>query len=255
VSGADAGSFAAPLNELDWNAKRIDIALDPQQIKHLGAYAEMVWEANKRTNLTGAKSPEALVRLLLLDSLVLWSALPEECRTADAVRVVDLGAGAGVPGVPLAVMRPDWHVTLIDSAAKKTAFLATLPDVLALPRLSVVTGRAEEIAGQPRFRDAFDLVVARALAPLPSLLELSAPFAEPGALLAFPKSGAIHDEIDRASHAAHVLHVRLDRVEPVPKELGLGEGRATVLYRKTEPTPPGYPRRTGLAQSRPLAAP
>jgi 16S rRNA (guanine527-N7)-methyltransferase len=195
------------------------------------------------------------MRTLFLDSLTIAPALPSFLTSraeTPEVRVVDVGAGAGIPGLPLTIVFPWWSLTMIESVAKKARFLESAARGIGLSGVTVLPSRAEEVGRMRNWRDAADLCLARAVAPLASLLELCGPLTRPGGYLAFPKSGDLSSELQGAEAAMQAVRLELTRVVPVDEELGLGAERVIVLYRKSGSTPPGYPRRVGLAQSRPI---
>lgn len=224
--------------------------LDGPQRQALGRYVELLlgW---RRGNVTGLSDPVAVVETLLGDSLALLAAP----QLRERAGWLDLGAGAGVPGIPLAVALPDADVTLLDSAAKKCAFLEEAVAVCGLAgRARVVCARSESYAsaGAPG-RDAFGLVLARAVAELPVLVELAAPLlAENGVLLASKTRRALAAEGPDAAAAA--ARCGLSAESPVLLlESPLDDGVCAV-FRKVAPTPDWLPRREGRAAKRPLGA-
>lgn len=236
-------------------AVRLGFKLSEVQQERFIRYCRLLHQANQRFNLTAIRTPDGIMRTLFLDSLTVAAALPPGVLWEENLRAVDVGAGAGLPGLPLAILHPAWTVTLIESTGKKARFLEEAARELGLPHVEVLAARAEAVGVDPFYRDHADLCTARAVAPLATLLELSTPLVRSGGYLAFPKSGEVQAEIAGARTAAERLRIRLLEVRPVPEELGLGTGRATVLYVKEGPTPAGYPRRIGLARSRPIGAP
>lgn len=246
------------LAELVTGAEQIGIHLTARQQDQFVRYCTMLARANASFNLTGARSPTDILRTLFLDSLTIGPFLPGWLTAANAPThsaVVDVGSGAGVPGIPLKILYPHWTLSLVESIGKKARFLGTAVEELGLEGVSVLPRRAEELGREPRWRDSADLCLARAVAQLPTLLELCAPLVRPGGVLAFPKSGDIEREVSSAAVAARALKTTYSRVAPVPADLGLSEDRVVVLYEKLGPTPPGYPRRTGLAKSKPIGQP
>jgi 16S rRNA (guanine527-N7)-methyltransferase len=190
---------------------------------------------------------------LFLDSLTLLPAIRDRLDLTAPLRVVDVGAGAGFPSLPLEILFPHWDLTLVESVGKKAAFLRQVAAELGLNRVTVLNSRAET-AVSPGLRDSADLCLARAVSALPSLVELCAPFVRPGGILLFPKSGAIEKEIRASDPAAARLGCRLSGVVPVSDSLHLGEGRVLIVYDKVRSTPAAFPRRVGLAQSQPISA-
>jgi 16S rRNA (guanine527-N7)-methyltransferase len=234
-------------------ATQIGVRLSDRQVAQLLSYCTLVLETNQRFNLTGLKAPDEVMRTLVLDSLTVAEALPPEFGEAGGpVRVVDVGTGAGVPGIPLAVLFSHWSLLLVESNQKKAGFVEEVASELGLSDVSVVRARAEEIGVMDRYRNMADLCLARAVAALPALVELCAPLVRTGGLLVFPKSGDVGSEINAAEPAARALRVRVQSVQAVPNRAGLGTNRHIVVYRKTGPTPRAYPRRVGLATSRPI---
>jgi 16S rRNA (guanine527-N7)-methyltransferase len=154
--------------------------------------------------------------------------------------------------MPLKLMCPSWELTVVESVAKKAAFLDRLHVELKVTGVSIANTRAEDLARDPDHRERMDVATARAVASLASLIELCAPLVRSGGLLLFPKSGTVEAEVDAAQEAARRLGARLASVVPIPDALGLGSGRSIVVYERHGSVPPGYPRRTGLAQSRPI---
>jgi len=214
--------------------------------------------ANAQINLTAMRSPEQIMRGLFLDSLTILPALralPGGPDLNAGCSLVDVGTGAGVPGLPLEIMSPRWQALLIESTAKKAAFVRRVAGELDLENVVVLPRRAEEVGRMPEWRDRADICVARAVAPLPALIELCAPLVHPDGLMLFPKGEDVQSELSASREACAALRVRLERVHVTSPYLGLGEHRAIAILRKVGPTPPGYPRRVGLATSRSLGSP
>jgi 16S rRNA (guanine527-N7)-methyltransferase len=164
--------------------------------------------------------------------------------------VVDIGTGAGFPGLPMKIARPELELVLVEATGKKARFLQALVEELGLERVTVLQGRAEELARESAYRDHFPLAVARAVAPLPVLLELALPFVAPGGHLAAPKGSAAPREVREAANALAELRGEIVSAERL--ELGDAPPQTLVLVRKTAATPDRYPRRTGIPNKRPL---
>jgi 16S rRNA (guanine527-N7)-methyltransferase len=181
-------------------------------------------------------------RALVEDSLVLLEYLGE------AVRLVDVGSGAGLPGLPIKIARPDLDVTLIEADQAKAAFLVHACAALGLEHVEVVARRAEEAGQDPRLREAFDVAVARALAPLPVLMELCLPLVRVGGRLLAQKTEA--EETAAAARAIQLLGGELSGVLAAPSPAR--RAGTVVVIDKVRPTPPLYPRRAGVPARRPL---
>ncbi len=196
-------------------------------------------EWNQRINLTAIKEADAVDRLHFLDSL---ACLLEPIPSGAAV--LDVGAGAGFPGLPLKIVRPDLQLTLLEATGKKARFL----ERVSPPDVRVVNDRAETAAAS--LRETFDVVVTRALAALPTLLELTLPFCRlTGSVLALKKGAALEAEIASAARALAVLGGELAPAHTYELD---GEVRHVLVIRKVRMTPSGYPRRSGMPAKNPL---
>lgn len=216
----------------------------------LGRYVELLlaWPGN----VTGLTTPDEVVGTLLGDSLALLDV--GQLRTRERVPWVDLGAGAGVPGIPLAIALPGVHVTLLEAASRKCAFLREAVRVTCLDdRCPVECARSEGFAARAApGRDAFGVVLARAVAPLPVLVELAAPLLTAGGVLVASKTGrALLEEGPPAEAAARLCGMTARPPQALPRS-PLDDAVAAI-YEKVEPTPERLPRRPGVAAKRPLA--
>jgi len=222
------------------------VALDSHTRDLLLRYLTLLYEANQRVNLTRVPAEQAVGRHLV-DSLCLLAVY----TPPEGARVLDIGAGAGLPGIPLAIVRPDLQLTLLDSHGKTVQFLQEVCAVLEL-NATVVQARAEEWAHNPDAREQFDLAVARAVAKMPILTELTTPFLKVGGVGLALKSTGEADEILGAAPAAHTLGATLE-LRTVSFEVEQGTvSRAIGLLRKERPTPKSYPRPWKQILSRPL---
>jgi 16S rRNA (guanine527-N7)-methyltransferase len=179
---------------------------------------------------------------LVEDSLVLLQHL------GSAVRVVDVGSGGGLPGLPLRIARPDLSMTLVEADQSKAAFLVQACAALGLRDVDVVARRAEEVGRDPAYRESFDLAVARALAPMPVLAELCLPLVRVGGRLIAQKTE--QEDVEAARHAIEVLGGSLAGVSPARS--GARWKGTVVIVDKVRPTPGAYPRRPGVPARKPL---
>ena len=164
--------------------------------------------------------------------------------------LVDVGAGAGFPGLPLKILRPELQLTLVESIAKKAAFLRHIVDTLALSNVEIVVARAEMAGRDPAQRERYDVAVARAVAELRVLAEYCLPLCRIGGRFLAPKGARIENELQAALPAIAQLGGRLVAIEPV--ELSELEPRTLVIIEKITSTPPQYPRAPGVPAKRPL---
>ncbi|MEC8855821.1 MAG: 16S rRNA (guanine(527)-N(7))-methyltransferase RsmG [Chloroflexota bacterium] len=234
---------------LKTGASQLGVALSDEQLEQFEVYFHELADWNKRANLTAIIEYKAVQVKHFLDSLTVCLTARE--YLAGPVRVMDVGAGAGLPGLALKLAFPEMELALVESVGKKTAFLEHLVATLGLEEVSVHTGRAEDLAREEGLRDAFDLVVVRALAKLPLLLEFSLPFCKTGGRLVALKHGGDWSEQGSAANALKELGGHIERVSTVLLE-GLTDNRIVISVEKTKPTPERYPRGVGIPGKRPL---
>jgi 16S rRNA (guanine527-N7)-methyltransferase len=229
-------------------AKRLGFDLSKLQLDRFQLYYQELVQWNKRVNLTAIEDYEEVQLKHFLDSLTVALFL-DDLPTP----VLDVGTGAGFPGIPAKILLPNIRLSLLESTAKKAAFLNHLVDRLGLEGVEVLTGRAEELAHDASYRETFDVVLSRGVARLDTLAELALPFCMCGGSFVAQKKGKIDAEVDAASAVIGVLGGRLREVRWVTVE-ELDEERALVVIDKCASTPPVYPRRPGIPQKRPIRA-
>lgn len=216
------------------------------KVPEMARFAELVVHTNQQLNLTRIVEPVEMALKNFLDSLsILQLPWPTE------MRCMDVGTGAGFPGVPLAMVQGGWEVVLLDSLRKRLDFLAGAAAELSLDNVSILHSRAEDAGRHKEHRQGYDLVVSRAVAALPVLLELCTPLVKEGGLFAAYKGAGAALEVESAATAMDILQVRLERVFPLELPGEMGE-RNILLFRKTAPTPRSYPRKAGVPAKRPL---
>ncbi|MCX5998914.1 MAG: 16S rRNA (guanine(527)-N(7))-methyltransferase RsmG [Chloroflexi bacterium] len=238
------------LEKLIEGAQRLGISLSAEQKGRFQVYYEELQEWNKRVNLTAIKEYEDVQLKHFLDSLTVLLAFKEMPWAGSRFALLDVGTGAGLPGIPLKIMLPEMDLVLLDSVGKKTAFLQHLVGRLGLERVEVLTGRAEEAAHELAFRERFEVVVSRGLGRLPTLAELTLPFCRIGGLFVAQKKRPIQDEINRAGTAVGLLGGRIREVMDI--KVPPLEEHLLVVIEKVSSTPERYPRRTGVPAKRPL---
>jgi len=203
----------------------------------------------RRTRLTALTDPEAVQRRHFLEPLALLVALEEIGPLADTA--IDIGSGAGFPGLPIKIMRPGLTLTLLEANGRRAAFLQRLVQRLRLKDVTVINARAEQLAHDPAHREAYDLALARAVAPLPVLIELALPFLRVGGLLAAPKGSGARREAQEAVAALRACGGLLESLRPLDVP-GAETTPTLVVMRKTSCTPERFPRRPGIPAKRPL---
>ena len=241
---------------LEQGAKSLGIHLSGEQLAQFKLYHRELAEWNQRSNLTSITGYEETQVRHFLDSLTVCLPFRHDNSypfhgMPGVERVVDVGSGAGFPGLPLKLAFPDIELHLIESVGKKTAFLEHVAGLLGLEGVFVHRGRSEDLARLPELREAFDIALVRGVARLSLLLEYTLPFCRVGGRTVAHKHGALEEELGGASHALTELGGRLDGVYPVDLE-GLTDNRVVVAFEKVAPTPERYPRRVGIPAKRPL---
>jgi 16S rRNA (guanine527-N7)-methyltransferase len=226
----------------------LDLELTAEQQQAFEHYARelLAWNES-RVNLTAITDPLAIEMRHFLDSLsVLRVAQP-----APLARVIDVGAGAGFPGLPLRIVCPSIQLYLLEATGKKTAFLEHVAKLLNLNNVRIVNARAEEAGQDPTHREQYDLVLARAVAHMPILVEYLLPLCKVGGRCIALKGESAAAEIGAAEHALRLLGGRLAQLMPI--ELPhVAETHYLVVIEKVAATPPHYPRRPGIPSKKPL---
>ena len=231
-------------------AAEFGISLSDIQMEQFHLYHTRMVEWNERMNLTRIIEWNHVVRQHFLDSLSVVTALPSLADYPDST-LLDVGSGAGLPGVPLKIASQDLKVTLLEARSKKGLFLEQVIRELGLPGLEMRIGRAEELAFEPDLREVFDTVVARAVAKLNVLVELMAGFCRIGGVIVAQTGTPPHDEIRVAVKSIETMVIEMEEVREI-EFIGSEQPRSLVILRKTRPTPQGFPRRPGIPFKRPL---
>jgi len=241
----------APLrmNTLARGAKRLRFELTQGQLETFRRYLEELEAARPRLRLTALTEPESVQRRHFLEPLALLVALEKMGPLGGTA--IDVGSGAGFPGLPVKIVRPGLKLTLVEAHGRRAAFLEHLVGRLGLEDVTVVNGRAEDVAREPRHREAYDVALARAVAPLPALVELTLPFLRVGGLLAAPKGSRARREVSEAAAALRACGGVVESVRPLDVP-GAETPPTLVVVRKTSNTPDRFPRRSGIPAKRSL---
>ena len=235
------------MQQLKTYAAQYGITLDDSMLAAFGKYSDFMLEYNEKVNLTAITAPDEIIVKHFLDSLLVLDAY----TIAPGARVIDVGTGAGFPGVPLKIARPDIELTLLDSLNKRIIFLRQLMERLEpLPSLvkrvptavggCFVHDRAEQAARKPLYREAFDVATSRAVAALPALCEYVMAFVKTGGVFIALKGGDIEEEAAGAQSAIRLMGGELLGIKPYI--LPDGSARSIVIIKKISQTPTKYPR-------------
>ncbi len=259
LSGILIGTESMKL--LQKGARTLGLTLTAEHLEAFQLYYEelIVWK--ERLNLTAITAYEDVQIKHFLDSLSCLLALADSTEPARArdlgglppLYSIDIGTGAGFPGLPLKIVWPRLRLTLLEATGKKVVFLEHMVDRLGLEGVAVIKGRAEEMGRDPGHRERYDLVLARAVAPLPILVEYALPLCRLGGRVVAQKGADVQAEAEAAEEAMAIVGGRLVHILTVDLP-SLAEGRSLVVIEKMAPTPDKYPRRPGRPGKRPLGA-
>ena len=233
--------------QFEKDCKALGVTLSDEQIRQFLKYFEMLVEWNEVMNLTAITEYDEVVMKHFVDSL----SIVKVNGFDNVTSIIDVGTGAGFPGVPLKIMYPQLKVTLLDSLNKRLNFLNQVIEKLGLENITTVHYRAEDGARKAELREQFDCVVSRAVANMSTLCEYCLPYAKVGGCFVAYKSGNAEEEIDKAKKAVHLLGgVKENAIYFDLPDSDIG--RSLVIVKKKEPTSKKYPRKAGLPSKEPL---
>ena len=246
------------MERLKNNLKELGIILSDDQLNMFQTYYEMLIETNKVMNLTAITDIDEVITKHFVDSVSLVNVYPKlldyqdiDHKQQSLLRILDLGTGAGFPGIPLKIVFPQIEIILMDSLNKRVKFLQSVIDELSLTDISAVHGRAEEMGRQKDYREQFDLCVSRAVANLSALSEYCLPFVKVGGYFISYKSADIEEELNAAENAIKILGGNLTEVKKLILP-GSDIERSFVITGKIKNTSKTYPRKAGTASKNPL---
>ena len=228
------------------------VSVSPEERKCFDSYLNQLFEFNSKVNLTAIKTREEANERHIDDSLALLPVL-DKCSAAvsGGLRMVDVGSGAGLPGVVIAVKRPEWRLTLVDSLQKRCKFLSEVKSNLELENVSVQWSRAEDLGRDSGHRGTYHVAVARAVAELRVLVELCVPMLEVGGFLVAAKGPNPEEEVEAARNALGQLKSKVVSIDTV-SSFGSHGQRTAVVIQKLQETPGKFPRQAGKPNKRPL---
>lgn len=227
---------------------RLELAVNDDMLGALARYLGLLLAANQRVNLTAVTDPDTAWRRLITDSLTLLPGL--EMLDAGA-KVIDVGSGGGLPGVPLAIARPDLDFTLLDATGKKVDFLQSVVESLALKNVQAIRGRAETLGHDAAHRQRYDLATVRAVGKVAEIAEYCLPLVKEGGRMLAMKGRAAEEELDAAGDALTILGAGdIAMIDAYPE--GFDSELVLISVIKEHPTPRKYPREAGVPKKSPL---
>lgn len=233
------------LRHVKQKAQEIGYNLQEEQLEQFFTYKELLIEWNKKMNLTAIEQEEDIITKHFIDSLSIASYIP------DTAKVIDIGTGAGFPGIPLKILKKDLSITLLDSLNKRITFLEEVIRNLSLENIQAVHARAEELAHKEEYREQYDIAVSRAVAPMHTLLEYMLPYVKIGGKCICMKGPNLQEESKDLQNCLETLGGKIEKIE----ELVLPETeikRNIMLIKKENKTPKKYPRNPGMPSKKPL---
>lgn len=230
--------FKQKLNEFD-------IKINDEQIKSFEKYMNLLLEWNEKINLTAITQPEEIKLKHFVDSLTVLKYINEDDK------VIDIGTGAGFPGIPLKIMNKNTKITLLDSLNKRINFLNIVIEKLDLSNIQAIHGRAEEIARNKLYREKYDVAVSRAVANLSTLIEYMLPFVKIGGKCICMKGANVNEELEKAQNAIKELGGEIERVDNFYLSDNDNE-RNIIIIKKVKETKSKYPRKAGTPSKEPL---
>ena len=240
------------MNKLVNICNKINIEISDDQINCFEKYYELLIEKNKVMNLTAITDKEDVIVKHFIDSIALIPYLLDKgININNELKIIDIGTGAGFPGLPLKIMMPDVKFTLLDSLNKRVSFLNEVIDELKLKDIEALHGRAEDYASDNKYREKYDICVSRAVANLSTLSEYCIPFVKEDGFFISYKAGESEEEINKSKNAIKILGGKINKVEEFVLP-GTDASRVFVFIRKQELTDKKYPRKAGVPAKKPL---
>lgn len=216
-----------------------------EQAEQFFDYMNLLIEWNEKMNLTAITDPEEIILKHFIDSITILKELE------DGSKVVDVGTGAGFPGIPLSIMNPTLKITLVDSLNKRLIFLQEVVNQLGLKNVEIIHARAEEFGQNKKFRESYDVATSRAVANLSTLSEYLIPLVKVGGKAVSMKASGAQEEINEAKKAIEILGGSIEKVEAF--DLPQSDiGRTVIIIRKNRQTPNKYPRKSGTPSREPI---
>lgn len=235
------------LEKFNFGLEKLNIKISESQLGQFLKFYEMLIQKNRVMNLTTITEFQEVVEKHFLDSL----SISLKVDLNQNFKIIDLGTGAGFPGIPLKIAFPELDIVLMDSLNKRIIFLQEVISELELRKITAVHGRAEEMARKPEYREQFDYCVSRAVAHLSSLSEYCIPFVKQGGMFISYKAGEIDEEVTEAEKAVHLLGGNIFKIDKFSLP-GTDLSRSLIFIKKEQRTPRSYPRKAGTPARNPI---
>ena len=233
------------IEKMQEKSKDLGVRFLVEQTEQFFGYMNLLIEWNEKINLTAITDPEEIILKHFIDSITILKDIP------DNSKVVDVGTGAGFPGIPLSIMNPTLKITLVDSLNKRLIFLQEVVNKLNLKNIEIIHARAEEFGQNKKYRESFDFATSRAVANLATLSEYLIPLIKVNGKVISMKAADAHDEIKDAKKAIEILGGKIEKID----EFNLPQsdiGRTVIIIRKNKQTPNKYPRKPGTPSKEPI---
>ncbi len=231
--------------KLKQQSKELDILLNEEQIKQFYKYMNLLIEWNQKINLTAITEPEEIIQKHFVDSITIEKYLNKNAE------IIDVGTGAGFPGIPLKIIRPDLKITLLDSLNKRVNFLNNVIENLELSSIYSIHARVEEFGKVSQYREKFDVATSRAVANLATLSEYLIPLVKQGGYAISMKGSEVNEEIEQSKKAINILGGKIEKVDTfkLPQS---DITRNIIVIKKEKQTPNKYPRKPGTPTKEPI---
>lgn len=233
------------INKMKENEKYFNFHFSVEQLEQFFAYMNLLIEWNEKMNLTAIVEPNEIILKHFIDSITILKEIDNNSK------IIDVGTGAGFPGVPLSIMNPTLKITLADSLNKRLIFLQEVVNQLGLKNIEIIHARAEELGKNKKYRENFDAATSRAVANLSTLSEYLIPLVKVGGKIISMKAGGAQEEIEAAKKAIKILGGKIKEIEEFKLPQTEIE-RTIILIKKEEHTPNKYPRKAGVPSKEPI---
>jgi len=237
-------------NILIKNAQKMGINLPREQIERFSRYLELLIQWNQKVNLTSLKTPQEIIIKHFLDSISCIKVINKNVNI-EGISIIDVGTGAGFPGIPIKITCPSISLSLLEARKKKIIFLKKIIEEMNFQQVEILDGRAEVFGKCPNYREKYDIALSRAVAPLNTLSEYCLPLVRVGGLFVAQKGRSYNEEIDKALKTVQLLGGELIGVENIRIPF-INQERYLLVIKKIKGTPLKYPRKEGLPHKRPL---